>query len=296
MYGAVASPRIPSNLFCFYMSLITELKKFYKTHRRDLPWRHTHDPYKILVSEMMLQQTQVERVVPKYQAFVKAFPTAQALAAAPLSQVLLLWQGLGYNRRAKYLWESAKILSATKSSDVGSRGRVHLSRRQNGFVELPPKLPGVGPYTRAAVEAFAFNTPGVFVETNIRTVFTRAYFPHREGVHDAELMPLIERDLKRSKMEPREFYAALMDYGSYLKRQGVRINSKSKHYTKQKKFVGSDRQKRGALLRELVVSPQTEAQLVKKLSYTKKEAARLLARLTDEGLLTKVGSLYRVAD
>lgn len=278
------------------MSLVTELKKFYKTHRRDLPWRHTHDPYKILVSEMMLQQTQVERVVSKYQAFIKAFPTPKALAEAPFSKVLLLWQGLGYNRRAKYLWESAKILSATKSSDVGSKGRVHLSRRQNGFVELPPKLPGVGPYTRAAVEAFAFNKHGVFIETNIRTVFTRAYFPNREGVHDTELMPLIERDLKRSGMQPQDFYAALMDYGSHLKKNGVRINHQSKHYAKQKKFAGSDRQKRGALMRELIVSPKTEVQLSKKLLYTKKETARLLARLVAEGLLKKVGSRFSVAD
>lgn len=277
------------------MGLTTELKKFYKTNRRDLPWRKTHDPYKILVSEVMLQQTQVERVIPYYQNWIKKYPTAKKLASAKLSEVLTMWQGLGYNRRGKYLWEAAKILSAAKDLSEKSSGSPQTFLRES-FTSLPPKLPGVGPYTRAAVEAFAFNKHGVFIETNIRTVFTRAYFPNREGVHDTELMPLIERDLKRSGMQPRDFYAALMDYGSHLKKNGVRINHQSKHYAKQKKFAGSDRQKRGALMRELVVSPKTEVQLSKKLLYTKKETARVLARLVAEGLLTKVGSLYRVAD
>lgn len=255
--------------------LISTLKKFYKTNKRDLPWRHTRDPYKILVSEMMLQQTQVERVVPKYKAFLKEFPTVSHLAHAPLSRVLKQWQGLGYNRRAKYLWESAKLIV------------------EKGWQE---KLPGVGPYTRAAVEAFANNKPSVFIETNIRTVYTHFYFKDKEGVADADILPRIKRDLKNSKMEPRDFYAALMDYGSYLKKSGMRLNSKSKHYTKQKKFEGSERQLRGALLRELLKKPQRESELVKKLPQAKEKAPRLLAKLVAEGLLLKKGSRYVVAD
>src|SRR3569623_1812533 len=163
----------------------------------------TRDPYKFLVSEVMLQQTQVERVVPKYNAYLKEFPTVSPLAKAPLSKVLSQWSGLGYNTRGKFLHEAAKVIVID-----GWEG----------------KLPGVGPYTRAAVEAFAFNKPGVFIETNIRTVYTYFYFKDKEGVSDAELLPLIERDFKKSKMEPRDFYAALMDYGTHLKKSGIKIN------------------------------------------------------------------------
>ncbi len=158
------------------------------------------------------------------------------------------------------------------------------------------KLPGVGPYTRAAVEAFAYNKPAVFIETNIRTVFTHFYFKDKSGVADTEILPLIERDFKKSKMEPRDFYAALMDYGSYLKRSGIKINKQSKHYTKQKKFEGSERQLRGALLRELLKEPQTVHALTKILKVEKEKAAQLLARLEVEGFVEKRGSRYVVAD
>ena len=256
------------------MDLVATLKKFYKANRRALPWRKTRDPYKILVSEVMLQQTQVERVVPKYNAFLKEFPTVSTLAKAPLSKVLSQWSGLGYNRRGKFLHEAAKVIVID-----GWEG----------------KLPGVGPYTRAAVEAFAFNKPGVFIETNIRTVYTHFYFKDKQGVADAEILPLIEKDLKKSKMEPRDFYAALMDYGSHLKKSGIKINKQSKHYMKQKKFEGSDRKVRGEILRELLKGPKTLAQLQKVLDE-KEKAPRLLARLMDEGLLKKTESRYGVAD
>ena len=224
--------------------LLKELKKFYKTSARaHLPWRATHDPYRILVSEVMLQQTQVERVIPYYERWMRQFPTARVLAMAPLSRVLKAWQGLGYNRRGKYLWEAAKIIS-----EDGWGG----------------KLPGVGPYTAAAVQAFAHNKPTVFIETNIRTVFF-LHMEVSEPVSDKELLPLVEAALKKSKMEPRDFYAALMDYGSHLKRQGVRLNAKSRHYKKQGKFEGSARQKRAARLRELLAKGASEAQIRKAL-------------------------------
>jgi A/G-specific adenine glycosylase len=261
------------------MKLLPELKKFYKENKRDLPWRKTRDPYKILVSEVMLQQTQVERVLPKYKAFLREFPSAKVLAGAPLSKVLKQWQGLGYNRRGKFLHEAAKVI--VKEGWGG-------------------KLPGVGPYTRAAIEAFAFNRATVFIETNIRTVF----FYHAKSVRlsltekvaDADLLPLVEGALKESKMEPRDFYAALMDYGSHLKRSGIKINSQSKHYTKQKKFEGSERQIRGAILREVLKKPQTLHALSKILKVEKEKAAQLLARLVAEGLLKKEESRYSVAD
>lgn len=258
--------------------MLRELKKFYKVHSRaHLPWRKTHDPYKILVSEVMLQQTQVDRVVAYYLRFIKKFPTAKKLAAAPLSEVLKEWQGLGYNRRGKYLWEAAKLIS-TK----GWEG----------------KLPGVGPYTAAAVEAFAHNKPAIFIETNIRTVFfyhqTHSRILKNMRISDKELLPLVGEALKRSKMQPREFYAALMDYGSHLKRQGVRLNSKSKHYTKQSKFKGSARELRGTLLRELLKGPKTPAQLTKDLSRKRGEVDIELARLVREGMIRRRGARLQV--
>ena len=221
-----------------------------------MPWRKTRDPYKILVSELMLQQTQVARVIPKYTNFIKLFPSYKALANAPLSKVLGEWQGLGYNRRAKFLHETAKIITEKHKGKFPKR------------VEEIESLPGIGPYTARAISTFAYNQPEVFIETNIRTVFTRFYRggpTSAKSVDDKELMPLIERDLRNSKMEPRDFYAALMDYGSYLKANGVRINNKSKHYTKQSKFEGSARQKRATALRDALKKGASEKELLKLL-------------------------------
>jgi A/G-specific adenine glycosylase len=260
--------------------LLRELKSFYKKHRRShLPWRKTHDPYKILVSEMMLQQTQVERVISFYEKFIKKFPTAQKLVKAKLSEVLRVWSGLGYNRRAKYLHEAAKIIS------------------REGFVGQ--KLPGVGPYTAAAVEAFAHNKPTVFVETNIRTVFFHhlpARFDLAGKIADDEILPLIKEALAKSNMQPRDFYAALMDYGSYLKCQGVKLNSKSKHYTKQKKFEGSHRQLRGTILREVLAKPSTFDELISQTGRTSRDVASSLAALTKEGVLVLKNHRFRISD
>ncbi len=230
-------------------TLVHVVRSHYAMHRRShLPWRQTKDPYKILVSEVMLQQTQVARVCPKYKLFIKKFPTAEALAHAPLSEVLLVWSGLGYNRRAKMLQSAARVITQ-------EHGGIFPKRA----VDLEA-LPGIGHYTARAVAIFAFNKPEVCIETNIRTVFTHFYFPKKKIVSDKEIFPYIERDLQQSKLHPRDFYAALMDYGSFLKKSGVRLNSKSKHYAKQSKFEGSTRQMRAAKLRALLEAgaPETE--------------------------------------
>jgi A/G-specific adenine glycosylase len=264
--------------------VLHDLKKFYKTNGRGhLPWRKTRDPYKILVSEVMLQQTQVDRVLPKYREFLRGFPTVGALAKAPFSQVLFHWNGLGYNRRAKFLHDAAKAVV-----------KDHGGKLPKKATELE-RLPGIGHYTACAIAAFAYNERGVFIETNIRTVFTYHYFPGREKVSDTELLPLIERDLKASKMEPREYYYALMDYGSFLKKSGVRINSQSKHYTKQSKFKGSARELRGALLRELLNGARTEAELQAKSGRAVSEVERELTRLQKENLISKKGKKFTLA-
>jgi A/G-specific adenine glycosylase len=255
--------------------LLKEVESYYKKEGRShLPWRHTRDPYKILVSEVMLQQTQVDRVLPFYKNFLQQFPTPSALAKAPLSKVLLAWQGLGYNRRAKFLQEAAKVLAIE-----GYTGQ---------------KLPGVGPYTQGAIDAFAFNKPSVIIETNIRTVFFYFLFKNGRVVSDQKLLPFVEEALKKTKLKPRDFYAALMDYGAKLKREGIKLNKQSKHYTKQSKFEGSARQLRGAILRELLQKSQTRLQLTKNLHRKPGEVVRELKRLQAEKLVAESRGKYTI--
>ncbi len=247
----------------------------YASHgRHTLPWRKTHDPYKILVSEVMLQQTQVERVIPFYIAWMKAFPTAKALADAPLSKVLRIWQGLGYNRRAKNLHNAAKALTKFRA-----------------FPEDPTVLPGVGPYTAGAINAFVHNKDAVFIETNIRTVFTHHFFPRKKKVPDSALIPLLEKALPKGRA--REWYSALMDYGSFLKRSGVRINTRSTSYTKQKTFKGSAREARGAVLKALMSGPQSKTHLMKLLGGTRTaQLTTQLAALLKEGMIEEKRGNY----
>jgi len=255
----------------------------YKKHgRHDLPWRKTRDPYRILVSEVMLQQTQVERVILFYKAFLTEFPTIDALAAAPLSRVLVRWQGLGYNRRAKMLHEAAK----TVIRDHG--GRMPKT------VETLETLSGVGHYTARAVAAFAYNRDVVFVETNLRTAVIHSFFPHDEKISDTQVLAVLEKAY--SKGSSREWYSALMDYGSFLKRSGIRINAKSKTYTKQSAFTGSGREARGAILKALSNTQQPEAYLLGILGPKRVEQLRLqLSKLTKEGLIQKKRTQYTLA-
>lgn len=241
-----------------------------KQGRHDLPWRKTQDPYKILVSEIMLQQTQVERVLPYYKAWVKRWPSAKSLAAAPLSDVFKAWQGLGYNRRAKALHECAKILSDLK---VFPRTRAELV-----------KLPGIGDYTAGAILTFAFDESTIFIETNIRTAVTHHFFHRKKQVHDAEVAKILGSVLPRKDV--RGWYWALMDYGAYLKKSGVRINSKATGYVKQSRFTGSDREVRGAIVRRLIEGPasaKTLCALFAQDRYAQVEVQ--LTKLLQEGLL-----------
>lgn len=248
--------------------------------RHDLPWRQTQDPYRILVSEVMLQQTQVERVVPFYTKFIKTFPTASKLAVAPLSDVLKLWQGLGYNRRAKMLHQAAKALA--------ERG---MPREVQEWEELP----GVGPYTARAVAAFAYNRDVILVETNIRTAVIQQFFRGKKKVSDAEIEKILERVLPRGRA--REWYSALMDYGAHLKRSGVSHNARSVGHTKQSRFAGSLREARGAILRELAVKSTTYTRLVHVLGEERQEQmVSALERMVAEGLVCRKGIRYALPD
>lgn len=248
----------------------------YKKHgRHDLPWRKTYDLYKILVSEVMLQQTQVERAIPFYKKFIKQFPTAKKLAAAPLSLVLKAWQGLGYNRRAKMLHQAAKELV--------------VARFDLATVANLEKLPGVGPYTARAVAAFAFNQDGIVIETNIRTVIIRHFFNKNTSIYgsisDEQIKEILAKVLPKGRA--REWYSALMDYGAHLKRSGISYNARSKTYAKQAAFSGSLREARGVILREATNGVTSKAKLVNLLGPSRKEQMKVaLAALVKEGLIT----------
>lgn len=253
---------------------------YYKTSGRKLPWRKTKDPYKILVSEIMLQQTQVHRVLPKYAEFIKRFPTFRSLAKAPLPAVLRAWQGLGYNRRA---------LALKKITEV-------VEKEYNGKLPKSPgllqKLPGIGPATAASISAFTWNAPSVFIETNIRTVFIHFFFKNKKVVRDENIEELVEKTLDQKN--PREWYWALMDYGAMLKANGAKYNSRSAHYAKQSKFSGSNRQVRGAILRALLKEKRASpAALKKEMAIPNKRLSPLLNTLTREGFIKKQkGSYY----
>ena len=216
---------------------------------RDLPWRRTYDPYAIWISEVMLQQTQVSRVDGRWQRWLERFPTVDALAAAAPSDVLEEWQGLGYNRRALSVHRAAQAIS--EAGGVFPQDPKELV-----------KLPGIGPATAAGIRAFAFNLHGVYLETNVRTVFLHELYPQAEGVPDSELVPLVEltcpasvtgaADAAATELTPRSWYYALLDYGAYLKKTIPNPSRRSKSHVKQSRFEGSHRQKRAELLRVLL--------------------------------------------
>ena len=211
---------------------------YFAAHRRDMPWRDEPTPYHVLVSELMLQQTQVVRVLPKFQAFTARFPDIQTLAAAPLSEVLALWSGLGYNRRAKFLHAAAQ--------KIGAEHRGIIPQVESELIALP----GVGKNTAGAVLAYAFNKPVAFVETNIRTVFFHHFFVDEDNVDDKDILELVLQTLDRE--HPRGWYWALMDYGAHLKVTAGSKVSQSKHYVRQSTFEGSRRQLRGEVIRRLL--------------------------------------------
>lgn len=246
---------------------------------RDMPWRHDTRPYYILVSELMLQQTQVDRVVPKFEAFIAYFPSLEMLAEAPLDEVLRAWQGLGYNRRAQYLH------SAVQTAVRDFNGHLPDSS------ERLMRLPGVGANTAGAILAYAFNRPVVFVETNVRAVYFYHFFPGAEAVDDRELIPIIERTLDRE--HPREFYWALMDYGSWLKKQNaVRVNQ-SRHHKKQSKLQGSVREVRGQIVRLLAAGDASVQELRSELSADERFGPALDG-LVKDGLVTRTGTKYHL--
>lgn len=295
---------------------------WYNENRRSFPWRETVDPYRILVSEIMLQQTQTDRVIPKYEEFLAAFPDAATLADAPLVDVLEHWNGLGYNRRARYLQQACRKV---------------VDELDGVFPHMPDeleKLPGVGPYTARAVACFAFSEQypeavEAFIETNIRSVFIFFFFNESQqlkasetereiissqnsvcaeddvipgnaekGVTDARILPLVADSIPSSDTcSVREWFYALMDYGAMLKKKTVNPNRRSSSYTRQSRFEGSIRQARGVILRQLVKNKETALSLsqIQKSEYIDIERLEKAADLLcAESLIIRDGDLYRI--
>jgi A/G-specific adenine glycosylase len=260
-------------------NFIATVMGHYEEFGRSLPWRQTNDPYCIMVSEYMLQQTQVKRVLSKYTHFITTFPDIHTLSSASLGTVIQAWQGLGYNRRAKALHETADIIVNKFDGCIPED------------IDTLKTLPGIGPATAGEIAAFAFGIPTPIIETNIRTVFIHHFFPDAETVHDKDLLPLIELTLDNN--DPRTWYYALMDYGVYLKKKHPNPSRKSSHHNRQSPFEGSDRQIRGAILRLLSTDgPIKRDILIKKTHSDPNRAGRILASLVREGMVITTGTSY----
>lgn len=264
---------------------------------RDLPWRRSRDPYEVLVSEVMLQQTQVARVIGYHERWLAAFPDLEALAAAPLSVVLANWQGLGYNRRAIALKRLAEEV-------------VQRARRDGVAARLPSDeaelkaLPGIGPATAAGVRAFAFDLPGIYLETNVRAVVLHELFADAVGVPDREIVPLLERAFEIAAARgigARDWYFAMLDYGAHLKRTNPNPSRRSAHHSRQSRFEGSRRQKRAALLRAVMEEPGLQAsayaaRVRERAQIDDREAESVLEELSLEGFLVRDGDSWLVAE
>jgi len=264
---------------------------------RDLPWRRTHDPYAVWVSEAMLQQTQVVRVDGRWQRWLERFPTVDALAAASSADVLEEWQGLGYNRRAIALLHAAQVVS-------GSGGEVPSDQ------DALEALPGVGPATAAGVRAFAFDLSAAYLETNVRTVFLHELFPTSEQVSDTALVPLVRTccppDAHDPADDPRSWYYALLDYGAWLKRNVPNPSRRSSTHVRQSRFEGSHRQRRAETLRILLahcdgVELETvwqelsrEEMGVGRIAVHIEEVLSILEELQNEGMCQLSDGLWQV--
>lgn len=246
---------------------------------RDMPWRSDPSPYNVLVSEIMLQQTQVDRVIPKFLSFIADFPSIKALEARPLADVLTAWNGLGYNRRAKYLHEAARKAVTIYGGE--------LPQDYQSLVGMP----GIGHNTAAAILVYAYNQPRAFVETNIRTVFFHHFFQDQADVNDKQVLELVEATMDREY--PREWFWALMDYGTFLKRQGIRYNSKSVHYKRQLPLKGSVREVRGQIIRILTQESLSRERLELVLKADDRFETALGA-LEKEGLIIQKDNVFHL--
>lgn len=275
---------------------------------RDLPWRNTRDPYAIWISEVMLQQTQVARVLGRWESWLDEFPSVFALAEAPTASVLSAWQGMGYNRRALALKEAARLIAEERDGRFPSDARELCA------------LPGIGPATAQGIRSFAFDLPGIYLETNVRTVFLHHLFPEAVSVPDRELKPLVEAACPGDAVPfaaprdagdtPRSWYYALLDYGAELKKSVPNPSRRSREYARQSRFEGSHRQKRALVVRMLLaaqqmgegVAAEDAAAGINEMEHAAgralvdaEVAAGILAELAGEGFCVEDDGAWRIA-
>lgn len=280
---------------CGRDQLIRRVSQQGARHFRELPWRFIEDPYAVLVSEVMLQQTQVKRVLGYWGRWLELFPTVDAVAAADTAAVLEAWQGLGYNRRA---------LALKRCCETCARDYAGALPRDEAALQA---LPGIGAATAAGVRAFAFNEPAAYLETNVRSVFLHELFPDGEGVADKQLLAYVGdaccAAVCQGAADARTWNYWLLDYGAHLKAEGINPSRRSKHYKRQSAFEGSRRQKRSILLKCVLAAPQgidcAEAAVVLNraeaeagLESSGAEAVRsLIDELVAEGFFRQEGDL-----
>ncbi|MFX1406745.1 MAG: A/G-specific adenine glycosylase [Promethearchaeota archaeon] len=252
---------------------------YYKNNAREFPFRKNITPYNVLVSEVMLQQTQTGRVSDKFLNFTAKFSNFQELADASLEDVLKAWQGLGYNRRA--------IALKTISERIINEYNGKLPKD----IEILQSFPQIGHNTASSIASFAYNLPTIFIETNIRRVYIYFFFPGNYSVKDNEILKLVQKTMDFKN--PREWYYALMDYGVMLKKTHPELNKRSAHYKKQSKFEGSNRELRGRILKMLLkLQPLSEENIIKKLKEKPDRTKNVLEILMKEGFIEKKGELY----
>jgi A/G-specific adenine glycosylase len=279
-------------------AFIKQVTDYYREHGRSMPWRSDTRPYYIVVSEIMLQQTQVSRVIGKFDPWIKRFPDWQSLASASTRDVISEWSGLGYNRRALNLHKLAQTVVET-----------HKEKLPQTYDELV-ELPGIGPNTAGSILAFAFNIPRPFIETNIRSVFIHHFFADIEKaegkkackkIDDDEIFPFIDKALTQAlksgyfKNNAREWYWALMDYGSFLKKQLPNPSRNSAHHVKQSKFEGSNRELRSLILKQIMKRACTSETLVKQFKeWPREQVERNIKALEKEGFIEKSKNIYKI--
>ncbi len=242
---------------------------FYKSNRRDLPFRETIDPYGITISEFMLQQTQVERVIPKYLSWIEKWPDWPCLSRATTKQLLQFWSGLGYNRRAVYLGKLAlticKEYDGTLPFDAG----------------ILQKLPGIGPYTANAILIFAFNKDIVAIDTNIRRVLIHE-LKLSPDISKEELAEIANRVLPRGKS--RDWHNALMDYSSLALPKQIKTIPP---ISRQSRFEGSIRQIRGEIIRRLTITRRINlTDIERDLRRSRQDVIKAVQGLAKDGLIT----------
>lgn len=262
-----------------YKKFINIIYDYYAFNKRSFEWRENITPYRIVVSEIMLQQTQTERVAYKFPQWLNYFPDFETLAQASTRDVIAAWSGLGYNRRALALHAAAQ----------------RVMQEFDGVLPDNPDvletIKGIGPNTAGSICAFAFNKPTVFIETNIRAVYIHHFFPDEEKVHDKQLLPIIEATL--DKQNPREWYYALMDYGVKLKKEHKNPSRKSKHHTVQSRFEGSERQIRGMILRALTEYGKLSfEELTNIIPREERRIEKNLSDLMSEGFIKNINDYY----